>query len=190
MKRGRKAQRTDFLPLLASKLFANLSWKKWRLVRVADNLPIYRNELQQTAASLSIPYALPTYTCVGGYLPPVEVLMDLLTEYGSKSALSIHPSKPVDRLWVKLAIDNTRVFYTKTEGYYLSLLDVEKCQSTKHIMPIAITKTVDENSEMQRVVVNTNMLDLVTAVTNTRVALDGVLLFVSFSGARLDWRGP
>ena len=149
--------------------------------------------LQEQVAALAISHSSATYSCVGGKLPPIDVLIELLTEYLTSDALAIPPAKPVKAFWAKLSIDNTRVFYTKTEGYYLSLLDVEKCQSAKHQVPIAITKTVDENSEMQRVVTECDMLELVDAANALKVTINGsefpLVLFLVLIGwdSRTNW---
>jgi hypothetical protein len=185
-KRDKKKPKVDFLSLLACKVFCKLSWKKWSAVRKASNVPVYRNEIQSAATFLDFQHAIPMYSCTGAYLSPIPLLTDILTEYTTCGAIFPHPSKPTNVIWVKLAIDNTKVFYTKVEGYYLSLLDVVKCQSVKHQVILALSRTLEHNDEMQRVAAESNMQELVTAASNFTFFFNNVLhpliLFLT-----LDW---
>jgi hypothetical protein len=67
-------------------------------------------------------------------------------------------------------------------------LDVEKCQSPKYQTIIALTKIVDTNDEMRRVVVETDMHAIVKAVANFTVNVNGTPIPLVFLLV-LDWMG-
>ena len=187
-KNKRNFEKADPEELLASKLSSKLSWKRWKAVQNANNAPVLRNELQVLAGSLEYLPARAMYSCKGAYLPPKEILQDMLTEYVESNAISLHPLKPTKCIWVRLAIDNTKVCGSKVEGYYLSILDVEKSQSSKHQTILALSQTIDTNDEMQRVVIETDMQSLVPEMGKFTLHIDDVphscKLFLT-----LDWMG-
>jgi hypothetical protein len=67
-------------------------------------------------------------------------------------------------------------------------LDVEKCQSSKHQTIIELTKTVDTNDKMRRVVVETDMHAIVKTVANFTVNINNTLISLVLLLV-LDWMG-
>jgi hypothetical protein len=187
-KRDTKRPKVDFLELLAGKVYNHFTWKQWASGRKLDKVPVYRKQVQKAATSLDLIPSSPLYTCVGAYLPPTLVLDDMLNEYIRKDAIFPSPCKPINRLWVKLAVDNTKVYNNKTEGFYLSLLDVEDCQSIKHQTVLTLARVKEDNTELERVVIETDLGELSDHVKRKRITIHQQVfqmdLFVI-----LDWIG-
>ena len=110
----------------------------------------------------------------------------LLQEYINSDALIPNSNKPTANIGIKLVLNNTPFYKSGLEAAYLSLMDVDNYQSSRHQVIAAVAMVKETNFNLRQMATAANLYQLFSYLTTVELEINGHL-YPLFGYLTSDW---